>query len=70
MLLKMEEICQHDSVSNRLVKLQLKMARCTHCTIVIILQKKKIYIYICSGSTIKKNLPIMDNKQNRNVSVI
>lgn len=45
MLLKMEEICQHDSVSNRLVKLQLKMARCTHCTIVIILQK--IYIYIC-----------------------
>lgn len=42
MLLKMEEICQHDSVSNRLVKLQLKMARCTHCTIVIILQK---YIY-------------------------
>lgn len=44
MLLKMEEICQHDSVSNRLVKLQLKMARCTHCTIVIILQKKK-YIY-------------------------
>lgn len=67
MLLKMEEICQHDSVSNRLVKLQLKMARCTHCTIVIILQ---IYIYMCSGSTIKKNLPIMDNKQNRNVSVI
>lgn len=46
MLLKMEEICQHDSVSNRLVKLQLKMARCTHCTIVIILQKKNIYIYI------------------------
>lgn len=70
MLLKMEEICQHDSVSNRLVKLQLKMARCTHCTIVIILQKKNKYIYICSGSTIKKNLPIMDNKQNRNVSVI
>lgn len=70
MLLKMEEICQHDSVSNRLVKLQLKMARCTHCTIVIILQKKNnIYIYM-QWIHYKKNLPIMDNKQNRNVSVI
>lgn len=68
MLLKMEEICQHDSVSNRLVKLQLKMARCTHCTIVIILQKKK-YIYM-QWIHYKKKLPIMDNKQNRNVSVI